>query len=475
MKKHLLIPLVFATPVSAESGLTIYNQGVAVVRETVPLNLKAGKTDLSFDRATAQVRPDSVVLRDPSGKVAFSVLEQGYRNDPVSQSLLLQHFEGKSIFFQKTNQAGESHTVSGKIIRSGHVPRGRAQMPIIEVDGQLQFSLPGLPLFPALGDDSILRPTLNWQIGSTEAAQFDAQLSYLSDGFGWSATYNVIAPENGETVTINGWVTLNNRSGTAFNDTNVKLVAGEVNVTRRGNSDPFAAADGGGSVKLVRRSEQVTEKSFDDFHLYTLPRPLTLRDRETKQVEFLSSSKVQATKKYVYEPFEKFFYGSWNRNPSKGRSSSDVAISWEFKNSKENGLGVPFPAGNMRFYRSDDADGNLEFVGENSIKHTPKNEFISVETGKAFDLLGERKVTNFDAKTQGPNRIRETIEITLTNRSESEKTIMVYESLWRWSNWKIEKNSHEFEKITSDSIEFEVKVPADSKKTITYTAFYFEK
>lgn len=474
MKKYLLITFAFSSPIVAESGLTIYNQGIAVVRETVPLELKAGKTEITFDRATAQVRPDSVVLRDPSGRAVFSVLEQGYRNDPVSQSLLLQHFEGKTIQFQKTNQAGESFTVTGKIIRSGHVPGGRSQMPIIEVDGQLQFSLPGLPLFPALGDDSILRPTLNWQIGSAEATKFDAQLSYLSNGFHWNATYNVVAPEKGETVTINGWVTLTNNSGTMFPDTKVKLVAGEVNVQRipvprssmmlKSEADPFAAS-----------APKVTEKSFDDFHLYTLPRPLTLRDRETKQVEFLSSVKVQAKKKYVYSPFRQRFYGSWSRNPNNSKFSRNVLTFWEFKNSKENGLGVPFPAGNMRFYRSDDADGNLEFVGENQIKHTPKNEVISVQTGTAFDLLGERKVTSFDAKTLGPNRIRESFEITLTNRSESEKTIVVREPLWRWSNWKIEKNSQAFKKIDVNTIEFEVTVPADKKKTISYTAFYFEK
>lgn len=474
MKKHLLIPFILASPVLAESGLTIYNQGIAVVRERVPLDLKAGKTTVTFDQATAQVRPDSVVLRDPAGRVAFSVLEQGYRNDPVSQSLLLQHFEGKTINFQKSNQAGETFTMRGKIIRSGHVPGGRSQMPIIEVEGQLQFSLPGLPLFPALGDDSILRPALNWQIGSAEAATFDAQLSYLTGGFDWNATYNVVAPEKGETVTINGWVTLKNHSGTAFADTKVKLVAGDVNVQHP--QSPRAA--GRAMMKMESAAfadAEVTQKSFDDFHLYTLPRLLTLRDRETKQVEFLGSDKVQARKKYVYAPFNQRFYGRWNRNPMNSKVGREVLTYWEFKNSEENGLGVPFPAGNMRFYRSDDADGNLEFVGENQIKHTPKNEMISVQTGTAFDLLGDRKVMNFDAKTLGPDRLRETIEITLTNRSESEKTIIVREPLWRWSNWKIEKNSQAFKKIDVNTIEFEVTIPADEKETISYTVFYFEK
>ena len=471
MKKSYLIPLL-ASSAFADTGLTIYNQGIAVVRETVPLTLKDGVTQVSFDHATAQVRPDSVVLRDPSGKVDFSILEQGYRNDPVTQSLLLHHFEGKTITFKKENTDGSIQNLSGKIIRSGHNPGGRSQTPIIKVGDTMQFSLPGLPLFPALGDDSILRPTLNWQIESAAAAQLDAQLSYMSGGFSWKATYNVVAPEKGEMVTLNGWVTLSNRSGTAFKDANVKLVAGDVNVTQpRRPSVPTSSM-----AKMVRsdRESKVTQKSFDDFHLYGLPRPITLRDQETKQVEFLNSAKVQARKTYVYAPSRHRFYGRWNFGSANQQSSKEVSTSWEFKNSEENGLGVPFPAGTVRFYRSDEEDGNLEFVGENNIVHTPKNEIISVKTGTAFDLLGSHKITNFEA-SQREKWARESFEITLTNRAEEEKTITVREPLWRWSNWKIEKNSMKFEKINANTIEFEVKVPADSKKTVSYTAYYFTK
>ncbi len=474
MRKSYLLPLLVAPAAFANPGLTIYNQGVAVVRETVPLELKNGVTQVSFDRATAQVRPDSVVLRDPAGKIAFSVLEQGYRNDPVSQSLLLQHFEGKTISFEKRNPDGSTPILRGKIVRSGHNPGGRAQTPIIEVGGALRFSLPGLPLFPALGDDSILRPTLNWQIESPEPAALDAQLSYMTGGFSWQATYNVVAPEEGEMVTLNGWVTLSNTSGTAFKDASVKLVAGDVNVQRP--NSPNVSRLPGASLEGYSRVEkkQVTQKSFDDFHLYGLPRPITLRDQETKQVEFLNSAKVQARKTYVYSPSRQRFYGGWNYHPMKKNYPKEVFTSWEFKNSEENGLGVPFPAGTVRFYRSDETDGNLEFVGENKITHTPKNEIISVQTGTAFDLLGEHKTTNFEV-SQSEEWIRESFEITLTNRSEEEKTIIVREPLWRWSNWEIEKNSMKFEKINANTIEFQVKVPADSKKTVSFTAYYFTK
>ncbi|MGJ8698057.1 MAG: DUF4139 domain-containing protein [Verrucomicrobiaceae bacterium] len=474
MKTTFSLSLLLVAPLMAQSGLTIYNQGIAVVREVVPLDLQAGVTGVTFDQATAQVRPDSVVLRDPAGKIDFSILEQGYRNDPVSQDLLLSHFEGKTIGFQVTNSEGVSSVLEGEIVRSGYVPGGRRQSPIIKVDGMLQFELPGMPLFPALGDDSILKPSLSWQIDSAAAAKVEAQLSYISGGFSWEATYNVVAPEKGETVALNGWVTLSNTSGTKFTDATVKLVAGEVNVQR---PEPAMSADAFSNGRLSARMSkaEVTEKSFDDFHLYGLPRPLTLRDQETKQVEFLNSGKVQAKKKYVYAPFRQRFYGGWNHNPMQQEYAKDVLTFWEFKNSKENGLGVPFPAGTVRFYRSDEADGNLEFVGENRIDHTPKNEVISVQTGTAFDLLGERKNTNFEKQTSGLDWVRESFEITLTNRSEEEKVIVVREPMWRWSNWKIEKNSMEFEKVDAQTIEFEVEVPADGKTVVSYTVHYFEK
>ena len=175
--RTLVLTTALISAVHAETALTIYNQNLAVVREKLPVELKAGETSLSFDKATAQVLPDSVVLRDPAGKAAFSILEQSYRNDPVSQSLLLSHFEGKEIEFRTTYPDGKVETKPGKIIRSGHVPGGQPQDPIIEVDGKLRFQLPGEPLFPALGDDSILRPTLSWQLRSAADPKFDAQFS----------------------------------------------------------------------------------------------------------------------------------------------------------------------------------------------------------------------------------------------------------------------------------------------------------
>ncbi len=461
----LLIPAAFG-----ETALTIYNRDLCVIREVLPLELKAGETQVSFDRATARVQPDSVIIRDPAGKASFSILEQGYRNDPVSRSLLLGHFEGQSIEFRQTYPDGRVEILSGKIIRSGHVPGGQAQDPIIEVDGKLRFQLPGEPLFPTLGDDSILRPTLSWVIGSKKSANFDAQLSYLSNGFSWEADYNFVAPEKGTTATMTGWITVGNQSGTGFHDARIKLVAGDVNIMRP--QAPMRRMEMMERAMAADAAPQVKEKAFDDFHLYTLGRPLTIRDKETKQVEFLRAPEVKATKAYVYDPVDMRYHGGRNTNPIQGQQfSKDVAIFWEFTNDEDSGLGLPLPAGRVRFYRSDDADGNLEFVGENNIDHTPRNEELSIYTGNAFDLVGERKITNFE-RNDPQNWMRESVEVTVKNRSKEPKAIKVREHLWRWVNWEIEQPSMEFEKKDAQTIEFTVPLKPDEEKTVTFTARY---
>ncbi|BCX46480.1 DUF4139 domain-containing protein [Haloferula helveola] len=470
MKSTLLIAAALTPLLSAETALTIYNRDLAVIRETVPLKLRAGETFVSFDRATARVQPDSVVLRDPAGKADFSILEQGYRNDPVNRWLLLNHFEGQTIDFRTTYPDGRVEKVRGKIIRSGFVPGGQSQEPIIEVDGKFRFQLPGEPLFPTLGDGSILRPTLSWQIAAAEPAEFDAQLSYLSNGFRWEADYNLVAPEKGETVTMTGWITIGNHSGTVFNDAKVKLVAGDVNIMQ---PDPTVRR----AMMEMARADQagaghVEEKAFDDFHLYTLPRQLTIRDKETKQVEFIRAPEVKASKAYIYDPVNMRYHGGRSTNPIQGQKfSKDVAIFWEFTNNEESGLGMPLPAGRVRFYRADDADGNLEFVGENNIDHTPRNEELSIYTGNAFDLVGERTITNFERKDR-ESWMRETIEVVVKNRSKEPKTILVREHLWRWSNWEIRDASMEFEKKDAQTIEFKVPLKPDEERKITFKAHY---
>ena len=301
MKAPVLLLLAAAgVAFAADPSLTVYNGGYAVVRETLPIELKEGLNQVSFAGATAQVEADTVILRDVAGQAAFRILEQSYRNDPVSQAMVLSLFEGKTLEFVRREPNKPDRVVTGKVVRSGFVPGGAFVEPIIEVDGKLQFSLPGEPVFPSLGTDNILKPTLNWKLNSASAGRISAEVAYLSQGFSWEASYNLVAAEKSDLVDIVGWVTVNNQSGMTFNDAKIKLLAGDVHRVEPQNS-PKAYARGGMVAMAAMADAVVTEKTFDEFHLYTLGTPVTLRDKETKQVEFVRATGVKAERIYVYE------------------------------------------------------------------------------------------------------------------------------------------------------------------------------
>jgi hypothetical protein len=484
MKQSLtqISALLVALIASAQPAITVYNENFGVVRDTVKLNLPSGISDFSYSGVTAQLEPESVILRDPSGKVALSVVEQSYRGDPVDQQRLLQMFEGETIRFLRVID-GKEVIEAGKIIRAPSTimaknqygnPQMKALEPIIEVGGELQTRLPGVPLFPSLGDDSVLKPTLSWKLFADKKAAFDAQLSYLTNGMSWKADYNLVLPEVGDEVTLTGWVSIENNTGKTFEDAKIKLIAGDVNKVQQApqvrRNEVYAMAMADSSM-----APKVEEKKFDEFHMYALPLATTLRDGETKQVEFVRAENVPTKKLYVYDganlPYNWRYYGGVNNNQNYGQNAKpDIAIYRELENREENGLGVPLPAGRTRFYRMDD-DGQLEFTGENTIDHTPKNETIRVYLGNAFDLVGERTRTNY-YKHPSQDLMRETFEIEIRNRSEEPVTVQVVEHLYRWSNWEIQKPSQKFEKTDAQTIEFPVTVAADGTVKVSYTVEY---
>jgi hypothetical protein len=441
----------------------------------VPLDLQSGVNSIRYAGATAQVEPDSVILRDPAGKHSLQILEQNYRNDPVSQELLLSLFEGKTIDFQNWRVKDNSQTpeiISGKVIRSGYVPGGQSVQPIIEVNGKMQFSLPGQPLFPDLGDDTILKPTLNWLLQSDKAGKFSAEVGYVTGGFDWSASYNLVSPEKGDRVDIVGWITMNNNSGKTFENAKIKLMAGDVNKIQPRERGIYlgmmSGAGGGGGA-----GPAVTEKAFDEFHLYSIARQTTLHDRETKQVEFVHAENVVAPTIYVYDGADQYrFYGGLMDDAGYGQSGNKkILVQREFVNAETNHLGIALPAGKLRFYRRDN-DSQLQFVGENTIDHTPRNETVRVTTGNAFDLVGERKQTDFKADRRA-HTMDETFEIKLRNRKkDSPVEIRVVEHLYRWNNWQITAKSDDFKKTDAQTIEFRVPVKPDEEKTVTYTVHY---
>jgi hypothetical protein len=478
----LLLPACVATLVAnaADPALTVYNQNFAVVRDTVTLDLKPGVNNVTFAGATAHLEPNSVVLRDPAGNAQLEILEQNYRNDPVSQEFLLSWFEGKTIDFEVTRHNQAPAIIPGKIIRSGyaappvsHQARNAnppALQPLIEIGGKLQFGLPGKPLFPSLPDDSVLKPALEWKLNVANAVRLDAQVAYLTRGMSWSADYNIVAPEQGDTVDITGWVTIDNQTGRTFENAKIKLMAGDVNRVEEEPTLGVAAA------ALQMSAPAVTEESFDEYHLYTLERQTTLRDRETKQVEFVHATGVKSQRIYTYDgiggarPFDRHS-GNPMIDPNYGTNSQPkVTVVHEFENTAANHLGIPLPEGRLRFYRQSN-DSQLEFTGENTIDHTPKDETIRVFTGHAFDIVGERKRTNFRVNSNG-HEMDEQYEIKIRNHKKEPVEVRVVEHLLRWHNWAITEKSADFTKRDSSSIEFRVPVKPDEERVVTYHVRY---
>jgi hypothetical protein len=476
-------------------ALTIYNQQFAVVRQKLPLDLRSGVNHLQVTDITAHLEPDSVILRSLDPGRHLQILEQNYRNDPVSQQLLLSLYEGKTIDFLETDKDGTERTVQGKIIRSGYVPHYAAfqtygleyaaqqatmaqgsEQPIIEVNGKLQFSLPGQPVFPALADDTVLKPTLSWELLSDKPGATSAEFSYVTGGMNWNASYNVIAPPKSNVLELVGWVTLDNQSGKTFRDARVKLMAGDVNKV-----PPPGSPINGGTIAGLAGGQfvgpPVTEKTFDEYHLYTLEHPTTLHDRETKQVEMVRAAGIQSKTLYVYDGFRiDQNYQNWPMESIRQQesygilSNPKVWVMQEFKNSSENHLGMPLPKGRVRFYRRDD-DGQLEFTGENDIDHTPKDETIRLYTGNAFDMTGERSRTDYRADFNA-RWLDESFEIKVRNHKSEPVEVRIVEHLYRWTNWDIIKNSDPFKKLDSRTMEFLVQIPSGGEKTVSYKVHY---
>lgn len=491
-----------APPSAPASALTIYNENFAVARTTLDLDLHTGLNEVSTNQVTTQLEPDSVILRElgaASAKPPFHIIEQNYDAAVVTQDWLLQKYEGKTIQFSAGTFLGpDDHlitgtTIEGKIIRAPQPPSpygnqyGNLQenQPLIEVNGQMRFQLPGTPLFPATTDGLLLKPTLRWQIDSPRAQKITAELAYITGGLNWEATYNVVAlpssqdtsasaPE--ENADVVGWVTITNRTGADFPAARVKLMAGDVAKIQPSVYDRYprqmAFATG------ANPSGQVTQKPFDDYHLYDLNRIVSLRDGETKQVQFLEATGVTLTRSYLYDGADTNrqpianYGGNFVQQQNYGISHTNtkVEIQQEVRNTEANHLGIPLPAGRVRLYRRD-VDGQMEFVGESQINHTPAEETVKVVSGSAFDIKGSRTQTNFYIDS-GRRTLDEYFEIRLTNQKAVPVTVDVLEHLYRGDNWEIMQKSADFTKLDSHTIEFPVPVPAKGEARLTYSVRY---
>jgi len=496
---RLLLPatLLTVSGICAQTQLTVYNQNFAAVKEKRTLELAKGQNEVRMSDITAHLEPESVVLRDLRRPNSIQILEQNYESDPLSEGLLLRKSEGRVLDFEITlPQTGEKKIVKGKILRSGYVPHTSAfqrygrqyqysQMsyaspqgggqPIVEVDGKIQFGLPGKAIFDALDPKAFLKPTLLWRLWSGEAGKHEVEFSYLTGGMRWEANYNAVAPEKGDTFDIIGWVTLENMSGKDFENASVKLMAGDVArvATEAGDLRAYSEV----AREAAAGGPAVTERAFEEYHLYTLERPTTVLDREVKQVEFVRASNVPAERIYVYDGFKVDpRYRGWDyynirTRPEYGTvSNPKVWVMLEFQNSEKSHLGMPLPRGKVKVYRRD-VDGRNEFIGEDQIDHTPKDETVRLYTGNAFDLVGERRQTGFKLD-ESRHWADESFEIKVRNHKQEPVKVRVVEHMYRWIQSEITASSMDYVKTDARTVEFRPAIVSGGETIINYTVHY---
>jgi len=474
MKKIISLIALIPLAALAASGpqVTIYNDNFATVKEDRILTLQEGVSEIRVTDMSRQLEPDSVLLRELSDEpFGVKILEQSFINDPLTQGLLLYQMEGQTLRFEETREDGTVKETEGKVIRSGYVPGGGSEQPIVESEGAVRFSLPGQPVFEGIDSTAFLKPSLVWQIASKKAGDCPIEVAYITEGMSWEATYSLIAPAEGrDEYDLSGWISLQNHTGKTFENADIKLIAGDVAKVRR--PERRMRRDVSFAMEAMPAA-MPEERSFDEFHLYTLPRPVLLRNNELKQVEFIRANGVKGNRIYVYNPMVGYRWRGGHVADSDYGIQADkkVSVQIQVSNSETNGLGMPLPKGRMRLYRTDSVDGRREFTGESLIDHLPKNELLKLDMGNAFDLVGERKRMDFTVDTTG-KRMTESFEIKLRNRKETPVTIKVIEPLYRAANWKITTVSAAFKKIDSRTIEFNVPVPADGETIVTYTVQY---
>ena len=438
----------------ADLSVTVYNSDIALVRDVRNLTLPSGAFDLQFMDIAATVNPATVHFRSLTQPGAVGVLEQNYEYDLLEPEKLLRKYVGREVTLVRTRQEGGStreEEVRARLLSYNNGPVWQIGTEIVT-----GFN-PDHIRFPELPGNLHSRPTLIWTLQNTGGATHRVEASYLARSLAWNADYVLTVGRNDSTADLDGWVTLTNGSGTAFNNAKLQLVAGDLNRVKQVLESRLARD---GLVPQAAAAPAMQQEAFSEYHLYTLGRRTTINNNETKQVSMLSGTGVPTQKRYVVNGQHYYYRNA--RTP--GSAIKDVVqVYYQFRNDQKNGLGMPMPAGVIRVYQADSKDG-VHFVGEDRINHTPKDETINIKIGNAFDVVCERKQTDFRKIS---DRVYEfEYEITLRNHKAGAVTVEVNEPIG--GTWEMLRSSHKFAKTDAWALQFNVPVGADGTSVLNY-------
>jgi hypothetical protein len=430
-------------------SITVYNQNFGLVREIRTLDLIDGRLSLEFGDVASGIQPETVHIR-PLGGAPLQVLEQNYQYDLLNPQKLLEKYVGRTVTVYRTNPAtGVEESVEAEVLS---VNGG----PILRIGDEITFNYPGRFGFPEVPENLIAQPTLLWQLDASGGSQ-QVEVTYLTNNLNWKSDYVMVLNEDDDAASLTGWVTLTNQSGTTYDGARLQLVAGDVQRVS-GNVQPQARrmmmADA-----IAQESAGFTEQGFFEYHLYTLGRPADVVNNEQKQVTLLEADDFGVEKQLIFHGATHYYRGQYGQVTSNQK----VGVFLDFENSERNGLGMPLPKGTVRVYKRDDT-GAQQFIGEDLIDHTPRDEELRIKMGEAFDVVGDRRQMDYTIISSCVSE--STWEVTLRNHKDEDVSVMLVEPVG--GDWEMVSSSHDFTQVDAWTFTFEPEVPANGETTVTY-------
>src|SRR6059036_37398 len=436
-------------------NITVYNSNHGLVRETRRIELSSARIALRFADVTAQIRPETVHLASLTAPTALRILEQNYQYDLLNPSKLLDKFVCKEIMLVLRRL--QNNTESFEAVQATLLSNNAGQ--VWRINGQIVINPTNIAeiRFPDVPKNLVATPTLVWDLENRGTGPQTVEASYLTAGMNWRADYVLLVNADDTKGDLQGWVTLTNSSGATFEDARLQLVAGDVNRVQEQPRTYDAMRAGA----LAKSESEFQEQGFFEYHLYTLQRPTTIRDNETKQVSLLEAAGFEVKKEFVLNG-QRYYYTGYN-NPGQPIKEK-VGVYMQFRNSQQNKLGMPLPAGTVRLYKKDDK-GNQQFIGEDKIDHTPKDEDVRVKVGDAFDIVAERKQTDYKVIVTG-HLYEYAYEIKIRNHKDGPITVVVNEPIG--GDWEMVSSTFKAEKTAAFAAQFQVPVAKDGEATLAY-------
>jgi len=431
-------------------NITVYNQNFGLVREIRMLDLAQGRIDLEFADVASGIQPETVHIR-PLGGPGMSVLEQNYQYDLLNPQKLLEKYVGRSVTLYRTNPVtgvDEPHEAEVLSVNGG---------PILRIDGEITFDYPGRFGFPELPDNLIAEPTLLWRLDAGGPRQ-RVEVTYLTNSLNWKSDYVLVLDEDDAAADLTGWVTLVNQSGATYEGANLQLVAGDVQRVS-GMDDGAMRARMMTDVMEAAAAPSFSEEAFFEYHLYTLQRPADVVNNEQKQVVLLEAADFEIEKELIFHGAAHYYRGQYGQISANQK----VGVYLDFENSERAGLGMPLPKGTVRVYKRD-AAGAQQFVGEDRIDHTPRDEEIRIKMGEAFDVVADRRQMDYTVVSRCVSE--STWRVDIRNHKDEDVTVTLVEPVG--GDWEIVSSTHAHTQLDAWTFTFDPRVASRGETTVEY-------